>query len=512
VEAKTIAEPGAPTGPSPSAPVPGSFGARAWAKLRASPFVFALLICTVLAVLSDVLLPTVPSYDPWSWIVWGRELTDSHLNFTVGGGPSWKPLPVMFTTIYSVFGGAAPTLWVITARIGGLMAFAAAFRLAWLITVRIGYRRAAWVAGVVAVLSVALTQDFSYYMFRGTSEPVLVAAALWSVDRFIAGKYWQAFMLGVVLAWMRPESWPFLILFGAWLFWKEPRSRVLVVVGLIAVPAAWFGPPWIGDHQPFIAATHAKDYNGHLGAHPLLEVLRRGADLQTVPVLVLALIGVVITWFRERDRLILGLAGAAFAWWILVVGMTEDGYPGLERFYLPAAALTCVLAGVGVVRLGALAAELGSRFGLSAGALRPVAIGVGVIAVAISVPFVTGRIDTARAQRHIAARAEDRLNSLTAAVAAAGGHAAVYPCKTSFVAVNHSVATALAFKLHVTLQGVGTSMRHPGVMFVGPHDSIDGGPAAISPGLNRIVLLKTVGPWRIYRVWRAGHSLACVGT
>ena len=99
-----------------------------------------------------------------------------------------------------------------------------------------------------------------------------------------------------------------------------------------------------------------------------------------------------------------------------------------------------------------------------------------------------------------------------AAVAAVGGHAGVYPCHSSFAAVNHSAQTALAWKLHVTLERVGTSMRHPGVMFIGPHDSIDGGAPAISPRLNRIQLIKQVGPWKIYRVWRAGHSTACVGS
>ena len=63
---------------------------------------------------------------------------------------------------------------------------------------------------------------------------------------------------------------------------------------------------------------------------------------------------------------------------------------------------------------------------------------------------------------------------MTAAVAAVGGHDGVFPCKSSFAAVNHSVQTALAWKLHVTLGRVGTTMRHQGVMFVGPHDSIDG--------------------------------------
>jgi hypothetical protein len=54
-------------------------------------------------------------------------------------------------------------------------------------------------------------------------------------------------------------------------------------------------------------------------------------------------------------------------------------------------------------------------------------------------------------------------------------------------------------------------MRHQGVLFVGPHDTIDGAPAVIAPGLDRQQLLATVDGWRVYRVWRAAHLNACVG-
>ena len=67
-----------------------------------------------------------------------------------------------------------------------------------------------------------------------------------------------------------------------------------------------------------------------------------------------ALAAVAIAW-RERDRLILGLGAAALAWWVLVVAMTLDGYPGLERFFLPAAAIISVLGGVGLVRVAGVA-------------------------------------------------------------------------------------------------------------------------------------------------------------
>ena len=134
-----------------------------------------------LAALSAAVLPTVPSYDPWSWIVWGREVVDPHLSFFVGGGPSWKPLPVIFTAVFGLFGGAAPTLWVITARAGGLLALVAAYRLG---SQLVRHGRAASGAGdsalvgadrrgSVAAAGVLLTQDWFYYMFRGTSEPML---------------------------------------------------------------------------------------------------------------------------------------------------------------------------------------------------------------------------------------------------------------------------------------------------------------------------------------------------
>jgi hypothetical protein len=285
----------------------------------------------------------------------------------------------------------------------------------------------------------------------------------------------------------------------------------VIVVGLLAIPALWFGPPGITSGQPFLAASHAKSYNGHLGSSPFFEVLRRGADLQVWPFLVFALIAVALALRAERDRLILGLAAAAAAWWVLVVAMTVDGYPGLERFYLPAAGIICVLGAVGVVRLALLGgAWLRARF-RGAGSMTAFSVGVAVLLIAISAPFTINRVDRARAAKPTADRAVARLDQLTAAVAAVGGHNGVYPCDASYAAVNHGVQTALAWKLHVTLGRVGTKMVHPGVLFVGPHDSIDGAPAPLAHGLNRIQLITQVGVWKMYRVWRAGHPLSCVG-
>src|SRR3954471_14057602 len=94
---------------------------------KARPWKALLLGCLAVATLS-LLLPSVPTYDPWAWIIWGREVLHGDLVTTTG--PSWKPLPVIFTTPFSLLGDdGAPLLWLTVARAGGVLAFAMAFRL-----------------------------------------------------------------------------------------------------------------------------------------------------------------------------------------------------------------------------------------------------------------------------------------------------------------------------------------------------------------------------------------------
>jgi hypothetical protein len=492
--------------------------ARAGSRTAAlSPLVAAAIGCFALAALSAAVLPTVPSYDPWSWIVWGREVVDPHLSFTVSGGPSWKPLPVIFTTVFGLFGSAAPTLWVITARAGGLMALVAAFVLCRRLVP--GPRWLWLVAGLAAAIGIVLTRDWAYYMLRGTSEPMLIGTSLWAVERHLAGRHGAAFAFGVATALLRPEAWPFLGLYAVWLWLREPRLRLLIGAGLLSVPFFWFVPPWIGSGQPFLAASHAHEYNGHLGSDPFLEVLRRGADLQLLPALILGLVAVALAIRGrrelgkpgEREREVLALAALAAGWWVVVVAMTLVGYPGLERFFLPAAGITCVLAGVAIARLAAMAPEVAKRAHLRYALAPAVPVAVALVLVGASSPFTFSRISSARAQEPIAHRAATRLDQLTAAVAAVGGHHAVYPCHSSFAAVNHSVQTALAWKLHVTLGRVGTSMRHQGLLFLGPHDSIDGGAPRIDRRLTQRQLIAHVGVWSVYRLTSPGSDTRCVG-
>src|SRR3954462_10342580 len=81
-----------------------------------------VLVCLGLAALS-LLGPSVPTYDPWAWIIWGRQI--AHLDLNTCSGPSWKPRPVFFPTVFSFAGDdAAPTLWLLISRAGGMIAIA----------------------------------------------------------------------------------------------------------------------------------------------------------------------------------------------------------------------------------------------------------------------------------------------------------------------------------------------------------------------------------------------------
>ena len=470
-----------------------------------------VVACVVLGILSAAILPTVPSYDPWSWIVWGHEVFDPHLSFVVNGGPSWKPLPVIFTTIWGLFGGAAPTLWVITSRIGGLLGLWGAWRLA----SRIG--GGGWLgalAGLLAALAIVLTgrldQAWYYYFLHGTSESMLIGVTVWSVDRFLAGRHLQAFILCAAAGLIRPEFWPFLFVYAAWLWWREPGFRtpwmtLLLLGGLVIQPVGWFVPPWITTGHPFLAASHASSYNGHLGSDVFKTVMERGYRDQLAPALILGVVAVIIGWWRNRDRTVLFLAAFAVAWWVIVVGETLDGYPGLERFFLPGATLTCILGGAGLALVARL---VGERLGT---VRVPAMAAVAVVLVAVSIPFATTQVNVARADETQANQAVTLLDSLTRAVAAVGGRAGVLPCKSSFAAINHSGQTALAWKLDATLERVGTTMHAPGVDFIGPHAAAIGGAAKIDPRLTHAKTLAVVGPWKVVQLTDPRIPARCVG-
>src|SRR4051812_13955326 len=142
-----------------------------------------------------LILPSTPTYDPWAWILWGREII--HLDLTTSGGPSWKPLPILFTVPFSLFGQhLAPYLWLWVARGGALLACAVSYRLAKRL-VGGGY---GVVAGIAAFLALFSAFKFVRDGALGNSEELLAAFALWGFERHLDGRRDHALYLGVAAA------------------------------------------------------------------------------------------------------------------------------------------------------------------------------------------------------------------------------------------------------------------------------------------------------------------------
>ena len=482
-------------------------------ELRRAAMALAMpALCLLVAGVSLAVVPSVPGYDPFSWIVWGSELAHlaigPHQAFLTGGGPSWKPLPVLFTTIFGIFGRAAPSLWIVFARAVGLAGLWIAYRLGSRLGHSDRWPAGGVVAGLLSALGCVLTYRWLHFMFHATSEPMVIAATLLAVERHLAGRRLTAFLAGVALALLRPEATPLVGLYGLWLLATgSTRTRAVVICGLLLIPAAWIVPPWLSSHAPLLASRHARDFNGHLGRDPLVTVLNRARKLTVWPVIVAAGAAVLLA-VRRGERMILVLAAASLAYVAIVAAMALDHYPGLERFMLPAAAVVAVLAGVGVTRVAELAG----------GGRRAAVVAAGLVAVAV--PFLMGRISYETRQVADSQLAERILNETVAAVRLAGGATRMLPCPDSRVAINHAIQPSLAWELHVPLKDVlpvtvhKDSLWRPALFLDAPEKKVAGyTPTRLEHGLRARTVVRMDG-WRVSRIIRPGDASAnaCVGT
>ena len=184
----------------------------------------------------SLLLPWALAFDPQAWVVWGRDA--SRFALDTSGGPSWKPLPVVVTTPRALAGDPAPALWLVVARAGGLRALAGA----WVLAARVG----GVVAGASAAAVMALSPWWLFNTALGNSEGLLAAAALWAVVAHLDGHHRAALALGTAAALLRPEVWPFLGLYGLWLWRAQARARPAVIAVGVVVPLLWLGPDVLG--------------------------------------------------------------------------------------------------------------------------------------------------------------------------------------------------------------------------------------------------------------------------
>jgi hypothetical protein len=315
---------------------------------------------TILAAVSIALaavslaVQAAPSYDPWAWIIWGREI--AHLGLVTTGGPTWKPLPVIFTTLFAPFGAAAPDLWLVVARAGGFMAVGlAAVAAVRLVRADAPGRAPAVIAGVVAVAGLLTLDQYASSVLQGESEGLLAALVLLAILRFFDGAPRQALWLGFAAALIRPETWPFLALYGLWMWRRDPATRGLLIAMVALIGALWFLPELWGSGslgRGVRWAQYPRQGSPALASCPFCsEITGSASPLLTVPFkagVVLALVEV----FRRRrwiaPRVVVAFAALLGLAWILEEAvLTQIGFSGSDRYLIAPVALLIMVAAVG---------------------------------------------------------------------------------------------------------------------------------------------------------------------
>jgi hypothetical protein len=450
-----------------------------------------LAACLALAALS-LLLPSEPSYDPFAWLVWGREIAHGTLDTT--GGSSWKPLPVVFTTLFaplSKVDDAIPVaLWMLVARTGALLALVLAFRLA---TRLAGGGITGAIGGAVAAATLLALPDWLQFGAHGSEAPWAVALMLWAIERHLDGRREHAFALGVLACLLRPELVPFLGVYTFWLWWAEPRLRLLVTGALVVSAAAWLVPEWIGAGNPLDGARQATGEPVWSLSHeprPWLAALELAHDHAGLLVELLALAAVV--WALAARRLApLVLAGVIAAEAALFVLMTQAGFSGNPRYVLPALTLACVLAGVGTARVLALRPAV-----LAA----PAAVALALVAV----PFAGDRAERMERELHQVDVRMDLHRDLAKAVDRLGGPLAVSALGTA--TANRAYHSHLAWELKVPISAVEAVNAHRVVFRSWRVLSAGRVYMTGRAGVRRTIL--RLGDWRVLRRFKITFPLA----
>jgi hypothetical protein len=458
---------------------------------------FYLVLVAVALIIGglSLLIPSTPSYDPWAWLVWGREIV--HINLQTTGGPSWKPLPMIFTVPLALFGGAAPDLWLVVARAGAVMAVVMVFKLCVRITSQLAgplapsagrvEAAAAWapplLAGVIAAVGLALSGGFISDNALGYSEGLMTAIVLIAVERHLDGAPRQAFAVGFLAALDRPEIWLFWGPYGLWLFWKDPGARKLVILLFALIPVLWFLPEYWGSGHFLRGVTRAQHPRSNSPAfaecpfctelkdHAWPTVLLRIKAVAAVAVVVAA--GLLWRANRARSRwrlasdreramaAIVASGALGAAWWIVIGVMTQIGFSGNNRYLVLGAALIEIAGGVG---WGWAALELGRAVprviaGARGAGARTVAglASVGLVTlVFLMLPnWVGGNlIDIQRTHRALMYQAHLR-EDMTTAVNRLGGPSKIRACGS--VMTEGFQVPMLAWNLNVHTRAVQAS-------------------------------------------------------
>jgi hypothetical protein len=438
---------------------PGPWTLRAF--VRRHPWWTVAVALVVLSTALVLWAGTRPSYDAYGWLVWGYQTL--HLSLDLGGAPSWKPLPYLFTVPYALFGQYAVNLWMITAVAislsGGIFAGRIAYRL---VGGSSQSRYAALAGAVLAALAVLGLEDYTHYILSVQSDPMIVALCLAAIDSHLSGHPRWAFALGVLASLGRPEAWPFLGLYSIWAWRRVASMRWLIFAGLLLIGFMWFGIPTITNHRPFVAGQLALNSPRALQQGKVIGTVDRFTELLFWPVWLAAVLAVAWAAYR-RNYTVLILGAGAVGWVIVEIAFALHGWPALPRYMMEPAAVAAVLAGTAA---GWVLFEVPR---IARGVPRWAGVPVVALLVASVVPGALARVRTERTDLARERMRTTEIKRLERTIDRLGGYQHIRRCGEPVTNVEYVSALAWLVKLDVGFVGHlpkhELRLKHPIVLF-----------------------------------------------
>lgn len=431
------------------------------------------------ALASTLVVAPAPSYDPWSWLLWGREVADGGLS-TVDG-PAFKPLPVAICAVLAPLGSAAPWTWVLLVR----LALAFAVWSAYALGRALGGGSIA--AGALAAGAVALCGGLLASSAAGAEPALVLAFAFGGAAAWRHGRLRLALACAIGCALLRVEAWPFVLALGVVLWRRQPGDRRLLAALAILVPAAWFVPELIGSGDLLRSGARARIPNP---GQPALADVPGWASLEAAARLplwavwvgVAALVAAGARGDGAARRALLP-AAAGTVWILIVAAMAQAGFSGEPRYALPGAALIAVSGAVGLVRAASRHAALA---------------GAAVVLVAVAAAPRIARLDDVRAAQAYQWKLAD---DLAGAIDAAGGRGAVLACGRPYVGPLRG--PLMAYRLDVRKRDVEPDdpPRAPGVVF---RSALSASAAATPDAPRGFAEAAQVGAWQVLAACATG--------
>jgi hypothetical protein len=405
----------------------------------------------------SLLIPSTPSYDPWSWLLWGHQII--HGSLQVAGGPSWKPLPMIFTTVFALFGHAQPDLWLVVARAGAVAVVVMVFKLAWRLTgglvgdqQRLITRAACLFAALIAAGSVVNSPGFISNNALGYSEGLATAFALFALESYLDGHRQRAFVFGFIAALDRPELWIFWVPYGLWLAWRDAGARRLVGGLFVLTLLLWFGP---AGFSGVTRANNPRHNSPAFTSCPVCTVFRKEAwptllnRVKLVGLVAFVIAGALLYRTRRRRAsldhagrwrvtlLAIGIFG--YLWWLGIGIETQLHFSGNSRYLVfgtvPVAIASGAAWGWFLGAIPSLLRWLAARLRALGGLARPpVAVPLGII-VAVALffawpPWIGNNIVSLQRTHHALVYQANLRKNLNQIVSMEGGPKALLSCGT----------------------------------------------------------------------------------